>query len=211
VWSADCNGISAVIRSLQNNDGTDLSSITRPIPLSPRQLSTNNFSLQRQSPLRPAAALMIERLLLVTGGPGGSMIRSHLFQRSAERKFQVAASMYPSAAPVKRTYALGEVIGRLEVPRLALHVIVVDSADQDEVELRAGHIGDTALPGSEGNIGIVAHREGLFRPLRNIEKTTALSSRRYLAHTATRSPESKLFDPPTRMSSIRQAARNSHW
>jgi sortase A len=138
-------------------------------------LSTNNSSLQRQSPVRPPAARIIERLLLVTGVlailfAGGSMIRSHLFQRSAERKFESAASIHPSAAPVKRTYAPGEVIGRLEVPRLGLHVMVVEGAGHDQLELGAGHIADTALPGFDGNIGIAAHRDGLFRPLRNIEK-----------------------------------------
>ena len=70
------------------------------------------------------------------------MIRSHLFQRSAERKFQVAASIHLSAAPVKRTYAPGQVIGRLEVSRLALHGIVVEGAGRDEFLLEGGHIAD---------------------------------------------------------------------
>jgi sortase A len=101
---------------------------------------------------------------------GGSIIRSHLFQRSAERKFQAATSMHSIAAPVKRTYVPGELIGRLEVPRLGLHAMVVEGTDHDQLELGAGHIADTALPGSDGNIGIAAHRDGLFRPLRNIQK-----------------------------------------
>jgi len=49
----------------------------------------------------------------------------------------------------------------------------------------AGHISGTALPGQPGNVGISAHRDTFFRPLRNIRRndlitlTTALGEYRY--------------------------------
>ena len=49
----------------------------------------------------------------------------------------------------------------------------------------AGHISGTAFPGGPGNVGIAAHRDTYFRPLRNVRKddvitlTTAAAEYRY--------------------------------
>jgi sortase A len=39
----------------------------------------------------------------------------------------------------------------------------------------AGHIDRTALPGTTGNVGIAAHRDTFFRPLREVRPRMALS------------------------------------
>jgi sortase A len=38
-----------------------------------------------------------------------------------------------------------------------------------------GHIAGTALPGQTGNIGIAAHRDTFFRPLRNIRRDDVIT------------------------------------
>jgi len=66
--------------------------------------------------------------------------------------------------PVRR----GDVIGELEIPRLQLSVMVFEGDDAGILSQGAGHIPGTALPPGSGNIGIAAHRDTYFRPLRVI-------------------------------------------
>jgi len=61
-----------------------------------------------------------------------------------------------------------EVIGRLEIPRLKLSVMVREGADEGTLSRAVGHIPGTALPGTVGNIGLAGHRDTFFRALRNI-------------------------------------------
>jgi sortase A len=62
----------------------------------------------------------------------------------------------------------GDVVGRLEIPRLSLSTIVFEGADQDVLERGAGHLPGSALPGDRGNTVLAAHRDTFFRPLRGI-------------------------------------------
>lgn len=62
----------------------------------------------------------------------------------------------------------GEVIGELDIPRLHVSVAVFEGADSGILRLGAGHISRTALPEEAGNVGIAAHRDTFFRPLRRI-------------------------------------------
>lgn len=61
------------------------------------------------------------------------------------------------------------VIGRIEIARLGLSVVVVEGDDGKTLRRAAGHVPGTALPGHSGNVGITAHRDTFFRPLRNIK------------------------------------------
>jgi sortase A len=64
-------------------------------------------------------------------------------------------------------------------------VIVVEGISAKILRRAAGHIPGTPLPGQRGNVGISAHRDTFFRPLRNIkqndiiELTTLLGEYRY--------------------------------
>ena len=62
----------------------------------------------------------------------------------------------------------GGVIGRLEISRVGISVIVVEGTSDSTLRRAAGHISGTALPGEPGNVGIAAHRDTLFRPLQGI-------------------------------------------
>ncbi len=59
-------------------------------------------------------------------------------------------------------------IGRLEIPRLNLSVMVREGADEGTLSRAVGHIPGTALPGNVGNVGLAGHRDTFFRALRNI-------------------------------------------
>lgn len=62
----------------------------------------------------------------------------------------------------------GDVLGKLTIPRLHLSVMVFEGDDAGILKIGAGHIPGTALPYNTGNIGIAAHRDTYFRPLRVI-------------------------------------------
>ena len=62
----------------------------------------------------------------------------------------------------------GQVLGRLEIPRLQLSVTLLDSDDERSLALSAGHIPGTSPIGSLGNAGFAGHRDTTFRALRFI-------------------------------------------
>ncbi len=61
-------------------------------------------------------------------------------------------------------------IGKLEVPRIGLSVVVREGVDDETLRLAAGHVPSTALPGEPGNLVILGHRDTYFRGLHNLEK-----------------------------------------
>jgi sortase A len=66
------------------------------------------------------------------------------------------------------SHSVGDVVGRLEIPRLSLSTVVFEGADEDVLERGAGHVPGSALPGDRGNTVLAAHRDTFFRPLRGI-------------------------------------------
>jgi len=61
-------------------------------------------------------------------------------------------------------------IGRLEIPRLGLSVMLMEGDDANTLRRAVGHIPGTALPGQPGNAALSGHRDTFFRPLRNIRE-----------------------------------------
>jgi sortase A len=61
-------------------------------------------------------------------------------------------------------------LGRLEIPRLHVKVMVREGADESTLRRAVGHIPGTALPGNIGNVALAGHRDTFFRELRNIRK-----------------------------------------
>jgi sortase A len=84
----------------------------------------------------------------------------------------------------------GAVIGRIDISRIGVSVIVVEGVASRNLKLGAGHIPGTALPGEPGNVGIAAHRDTFFRRLREIRSadtitlTTLAGSYRYAVESA---------------------------
>ena len=83
------------------------------------------------------------------------------------------------ANPAAQTPALhrGDVVAELSIPRLHVSVMVLEGADAWILKVAAGHIPGTGLPDHAGNIGIAAHRDTFFRPLRNIRANDLITLR----------------------------------
>ena len=62
----------------------------------------------------------------------------------------------------------------LRIPRLELEVPVYDGTTDAVLDLAAGLIEGTVLPGTAGNVGIAAHRDGFFRVLKDLKEGDAL-------------------------------------
>jgi len=102
---------------------------------------------------------------------------ARIYQHKKMDEFTRSAQLRPMAAPKKSapdktdtpTYpSEGSGVAILKIPRLGVSALVIEGADKRELALGPGHIPGTALPGGGGNIGIAAHRDTFFRPLRFI-------------------------------------------
>jgi len=82
----------------------------------------------------------------------------------------VPASLLPHRQRQGATVALGSVVGRIEIGRLGMAVMIVEGTDGRTLRRAVGHIPGTALPGEQGNAAITGHRDTFFRALRNIRK-----------------------------------------
>jgi sortase A len=76
----------------------------------------------------------------------------------------------PSAGESVRddVYVASGVIGRIEIPALALSAPITSDSDVNSLRMGVGHIPGTAVPGGLGTVGLAGHRDSFFRPLRRI-------------------------------------------
>ena len=102
-----------------------------------------------------------------------------------------------SVDPRRHTRVLrrGDVIGELEIPRLHLSVVVFEGDDAGILRLGAGHIPDTALPPGSGNIGIAAHRDTYFRPLRQVRVNDVIAMKTPAGESRYAVTETKIVQP----------------
>ena len=89
-------------------------------------------------------------------------------RRTEAYRTQSAALTLTTAVPAARP-KLHDVIAWLEVPRLHISTAVLEGDDDLALQLGAGHIPGTPLPGATGNTGIAAHRDSFFRSLAGIQ------------------------------------------
>jgi len=108
-----------------------------------------------------------------------------MYQKREARHLEQLISASPAPLKAPAPPVTGDLVGRIEIPRLGLSVVVAEGVDARTLRRAAGHIPGTGLPGQPGNIGISAHRDTFFRPLRNIREddiitlTTVAGNYRY--------------------------------
>ena len=87
---------------------------------------------------------------------------------AADPRFLPASSLTHDDVSPPAAVAPGAVLGRLEIPRLDVSVIIAEGTNGKILRRAAGHIPGTALPGEAGNVAISGHRDTFFRPLKDI-------------------------------------------
>jgi sortase A len=92
-------------------------------------------------------------------------VRARAYRSYAEGLGGSQASVGTSIA---RGVVSEDVIGRIDIPALALSAPIAADYDADSLRKGVGHIRGTAMPGGLGTVGLAGHRDSFFRPLRKI-------------------------------------------
>jgi LPXTG-site transpeptidase (sortase) family protein len=118
-----------------------------------------------------------QRLLFITGAlalgyVGFTLLDARLYQVSAKRSLEGQIHREKEHQESQRKPALktGDVLGRVDIPRLGISVAVLQGTSSRTLRLGAGHIEGTPLPGENGNSGIAGHRDTFFRELKDIRE-----------------------------------------
>jgi sortase A len=122
--------------------------------------------------LRWSQRLLFMTGILALGYVGFTLVDARLYEVSAKRSLegQIQVGKERSQTQPKPAVKKGDVLGRMDVPRLGISVAVLQGTSSRILRLGAGHIEGTPLPGETGNSGIAAHRDTFFRQLKDIRK-----------------------------------------
>lgn len=121
------------------------------------------------TPLRQWLSVWLEWLLL---GTGIGCLGVYAYETVEARRFQAErAAEFAQAAQANAPVSVrtGGLVGMLDVPRLKLTTPVVEGDDDTTLKRAVGHLPDTPFPWENGNSAFAGHRDGLFRPLKDIK------------------------------------------
>ena len=99
-----------------------------------------------------------------------TLLHAKLYQNAANTTLdkQISAQQQHKVALSKVVANQGDVLGRIEIPRLGTKIAILEGTSAQTLRLGVGHIKGTALPGEPGNSGIAGHRDTFFRALKDI-------------------------------------------
>jgi sortase A len=100
---------------------------------------------------------------------GYALVNQYVYQAYENWAFDQQIARPPVASATPRPIQ-GAVLGRVEIGRLNLSAIVREGVDTKTLSVAVGHVPATTLPGQPGNFVIAAHRDTLFRALKDIKK-----------------------------------------
>jgi len=122
--------------------------------------------------LRRGQYLLFITGILAIGYVGFTLLEARLYQASAKQSLetQIQPENEHTAAAPKPPVKNGDVLGRMDIPRLGVSVAVLQGTNSRILRLGVGHIEATALPGEPGNIGIAGHRDTFFRELKDVHR-----------------------------------------
>lgn len=92
------------------------------------------------------------------------LLYSHAHAAALQQKLPGGGDTQVQWSPRKN-----EPIGRLEIPRLKFSQLVAEGDDDATLKAALGHLPDTPFPWQPGNSSFAGHRDGLFRPLRDVQ------------------------------------------
>lgn len=116
----------------------------------------------------------LERTLWVIGAASLSWVAATALdrqatQRAAQARLEsVIAATAAAPTPPPRAPVPGELVGRIEIPRLGVSALVITGDDARTLRRAVGHLPDTPLPWQSGNSALAGHRDTFFRPLQRV-------------------------------------------
>jgi len=96
---------------------------------------------------------------------GYETVEARRFQAEQAAVFERQARAQVAPGHVKQ----GGLVGMLDVPRLQFSTPVIEGDDTRTLKRAVGHLPDTPMPWDSGNSAIAGHRDGLFRPLKDVK------------------------------------------
>lgn len=115
-------------------------------------------------------------------------------ERELERRIEGGKEQAPApraGVPRAPKLAEGDLIGRIDIPRLRMSTVVFEGTGDSVLRIGVGHLEGSPLPGEFGNVVLAAHRDTYFRELRNIrvrdtiDVVTPKGTRRYRVDSTT--------------------------
>ena len=99
-------------------------------------------------------------------------LQAKLYQGHAKQLLQdeIQKAIVSKGVRLNTEIKEGDVLGRLDIPRIGVSVAVFQGTGSRTLRLGVGHIESTSLPWDSGNIGIAGHRDTFFRALKDIRK-----------------------------------------
>jgi len=136
---------------------------------------SRGFARRSRGFLRCVQALLFISGAVAIGYVALMLLDARLSQQAAnsdlERQMAAADAVHgdqQQPSPIRAPAKEGEVLGRIEIPRLGLMVAILEGTTSRTLRRGVGHIAGTALPGDAGNIGVAGHRDTYFRGLKDI-------------------------------------------
>ncbi len=122
--------------------------------------------------LRWSQRLLIIIGTLALGYVGFTLLDARLYQVAAKSALesQIHFEEEHQESQPKAAVKMGDLLGRVDIPRLGISVAVLQGISSRILRLGVGHIEGTPLPGETGNTGIAGHRDTFFRELKDVRK-----------------------------------------
>jgi LPXTG-site transpeptidase (sortase) family protein len=120
--------------------------------------------------LRGAYYFFLTFAFLALGYSTYIFVDARAYQAIEEQKFYNGR-----ATPGPHRIATGDAIGEMKIPRIGLETMVVQGESARILHRAVGHLPETAMPGEPGNVALAGHRDGFFRPLKDIHVGDAIS------------------------------------
>ena len=97
---------------------------------------------------------------------------------TAQRRSHAAVGLHtstdptspPTLARVIDAPAIGDPVGIISIPKIALQMVVVEGTGTDQLRSGPGHYPGTPLPGEPGNVAIAGHRTTYLHPFYNLNE-----------------------------------------
>ena len=90
-------------------------------------------------------------------------LEAEAFRRRLEASAPVAVT-----ASDRTSSPRSALVGRLEIPRLGVSHVVAEGDSEAVLAAAIGHLSDTPMPWERGNSVLAGHRDGVFRPLKDV-------------------------------------------
>ena len=132
-------------------------------------------SARLQEFLRWSRSLFFITGSMALGYVGFTLVEAKLYQGSAKQALEIqirmektSAVIQPSVIQPRPAAKQGDVLGRMDIPRLGMSIAVLQGTNSRNLRLGAGHIEGTPLPGESGNSALAGHRDTFFRGLKDV-------------------------------------------